>query len=36
MDEYLENKATNINIQEINLLYLSYNQHIYLFILHVY
>jgi hypothetical protein len=34
--EYLENKATYINIQEINYMYSSYNQHTYLFILHVY
>jgi hypothetical protein len=34
--EYLENKVTYINIQEINYMYSSYNQHAYLFILHVY
>jgi hypothetical protein len=36
MDKHSENKITYINIQEINWLYASYNQHAYLLILNAY
>jgi hypothetical protein len=36
INEYSENKAIYINIQEIYWLYSSYNQHTYLFILYAY